>query len=178
MRFANFLCWTKPSSCGRAAIGLATIGFALSVPLCAEMPRPLPPRDYLPPPTAVQSAGIIFSGTVLKVEHLRSAGFPGVTQMTFRVESAIRGARRGQTLLVREWAGLWNSGERYRPGERVLLFLYPESKLGLTSPVGGPSGRYEVDHAGRVLASGPGLRPQPIRIQDFAAEIRRTAQEQ
>lgn len=151
---------------------------ALCLPLCAEMPRPLPPRNYVPPRIAVRSAGMIFSGTVLKIEHLHSAGFPGVTQVTFRVESAMRGARRGQTLMVREWAGLWSSGERYRTGERVLLFLYPRSKLGLTSPVGGPSGRYEVDHAGRVLASGPGPRPQPIRIQDFAAEIRRAAQRQ
>ena len=151
---------------------------ALCLPLCAEMPRALPPRDYLPPHIAVQSAGMIFSGTVLKVEHLRSAGFPGVTQVTFRVESAMRNARRGQTLTIREWAGLWSSGERYRTGERVLLFLYPKSKLGLTSPVGGPSGRYEVDHAGRVLAGGPEPRPQPIPIQDFAAEIRRAAQRQ
>ena len=164
MRFANSL------------VSLA-LTLALCLPLSAEMPRPLP-RDYLPPHFAVQSAGVIFSGTVLKVEHLHSAGFPGVTQVTFRVESAMRNARRGQTLTIREWAGLWSSGERYRTGERVLLFLYPKSKLGLTSPVGGPSGRYEVDHAGRVLASGPGLRPRPIRIQDFAAEIRRTAQEQ
>lgn len=151
---------------------------ALCLPLSAEMPRPLPPRVYLPPHIAVQSAGMIFSGKVLKVEHLRSAAFPGVTQVTFRVENAIRGARKGQTLIVREWAGLWNSGERYRTGERVLLFLYPKSKLGLTSPVGSPSGRYEVDHAGRVLAGGPGLRPQPIRIQDFTAEVRRAAQRQ
>lgn len=159
-------------------VSLAATTLALCFPLCAEMPRPLPPRDYLPPHIAVQSAGMIFSGTVLKVEHLRSAGFPGVTQVTFRVESAIRGARSGQTLMVREWGGLWNSGESYRAGERVLLFLYPKSKLGLTSPVGGPSGRYEVDHAGRVLAGGPGLRPQPIRIQNFAAEVRRAAQGQ
>ena len=165
MRFANSL------------VSLA-LTLALSLPLSAEMPRPLPPRGYLPPHFAVQSAGMIFSGTVLKVEHLHSAGFPGVTQVTFRVESAIRGARRGQTLMVREWAGLWSSGERYRQGERVLLFLYPKSKLELTSPVGGPSGRYEVDRAGRVLAGAPGLRPQPIRIQDFAAEIRRAAQRQ
>lgn len=162
----------------RDLVSLAVTTLALCLPLCAELPRPLPPRGYLPSRIAVQSSGTIFSGTVLRVEHLRPAGFPGVTQVTFRVESAIRGARNGQSITVREWAGLWNSGERYRTGERVLLFLYPKSKLGLTSPVGGPSGRYEVDHAGRVLGSGLGPRPQPIRIQDFAAEVRRATQTQ
>jgi hypothetical protein len=78
-----------------------------------------------------------------------------MTQITFRVEQAIRGTRSGQVLTIREWAGLWNSGERYRPGERVLLFLYSPSKLGLTSPVGGSSGRFAVDHAGdAVLEAG------------------------
>ena len=176
MRVANLLL-TRPGSAARAAIRF-TAAFALCLPLCAEMPRPLPPGAYLPPHTTVQSAGMIFSGTVLKVEHVRAAGFPGITQITFRVESAVRGARKGQSVTIREWAGLWNSGERYRIGERVLLFLYPRSKLGLTSPVGGPSGRYEVDQAGRVLTGGLGPRPRPIRVEAFAAKIRRAAQEQ
>jgi hypothetical protein len=58
-------------------------------------------------------------------------------QITFRVERAIRGTRSGQVLTIREWAGLGSSGERYRKGERLLLFLYTLSKLGLTSSVGG-----------------------------------------
>ena len=158
-----------------AAIRFVVVVLSLCLPLCAEMPRPLPPHSYFPPHTTVQSAGMIFSGTVLKIEHVRSAGFSGVTQITFRVESAVRGARNGQSLTVREWEGLWNSGERYRIGERVLLFLYPQSKLGLTSPVGGAAGRYEVDHAGRVLGAGVGSRPKPIHVQEFTAEIRRAA---
>jgi hypothetical protein len=52
--------------------------------------------------------------------------------------------------VVREWAGLWEAGERYRAGERVLLYLYPPSKLGLTSPVGGRLGRYQIGHDGLV----------------------------
>ncbi len=168
----------RPVSIGLGVIRFVAITLALCGPLCAEMPRPVSPQAYLPPRVAVQSAGMIFSGTVLKVAHLRPAGFPGITQITFRVENAIRGTRSGQTVTVREWAGLWGAGERYRLGERVLLFLYPRSKLGLTSPVGGASGRYEVDHAGQVLVGGVGPRPQPIHIQEFAARLRRAAQEQ
>ncbi len=74
-------------------------------------------------------------------------------QVSFRVEHAIRGTQAGQRLTIREWAGLWNSGERYRVGDRLMLFLYPPSKLGLTSPVGGPHGRFTVDKNGQVTIS-------------------------
>lgn len=121
----------------------------------------------------MRSSGLIFSGTAVKVEHLKSAGSPGITQITFRVESAIRGVRQGQFVKVREWEGLWSTGERYRPGERVLLFFYSNSKLGLTSPVGGASGRYQVDRAGRILVTGPGARPRPVSVRNFVVALRR-----
>jgi hypothetical protein len=70
--------------------------------------------------------------------------------VTFQVEHALRGTTTGQNLTIHEWAGLWNTKERYRVGERVLLFLYPPSKLGLTSPVAGPMGRFAIDPQGRI----------------------------
>ena len=98
-----------------------------------------------------RKAGYIFAGTVTAVERLTPTSATEVATMrvSFHVDQAILGVRRGQTLTIREWAGLWESGERYRPGERVVLFLYPPSKLGLTSPVGGPAGR-SVDGDGDV----------------------------
>jgi hypothetical protein len=60
----------------------------------------------------------------------------------------------------------------------VLLFLYPPSKLGLTSPVGGTSGRLQIDRKRRVdlkNASGSGLRR--IELKTFAAALRRAARE-
>jgi hypothetical protein len=104
-------------------------------------------------PTLSRSSGYIFSGTVTKVERIaaRSRKSVAVMRITFQVESAIRGVSRGQKLVIREWAGLWQSGERYRPGERVMLFLYPPSKLGLTSPVGGAMGRFRISPAGRIV---------------------------
>jgi hypothetical protein len=100
-----------------------------------------------------RNAGYIFDGTVLSVEQLGSSETDGLAtvQISFRVEQAIRGTRRGQILKIQEWAGLWNSGERYRPGQRLLLFFYSPSKLGLTSPVGGPLGRFAVDSKGNAL---------------------------
>jgi hypothetical protein len=116
-----------------------------------------PERDAPPPviqaPPVIRSAGIIFSGRVTSVG--RNGSFPSQnaasTLVTFQVEHAIRGATTGQNFTIREWAGLWNRGERYRVGEHVLLFLYPVSKLGFTSPVAGPLGRFAMDGQDRIV---------------------------
>jgi hypothetical protein len=100
-----------------------------------------------------QRAGCIFAGTVLTVERMgaQAPGEVATVRITFRVDQAIRGVAQHQTLTIREWAGLWDAGESYRPGEQVLLFLYRNSQLGLTSPVNGSQGRFELDRSGRVL---------------------------
>jgi len=46
--------------------------------------------------------------------------------------------------------GVWENGQRYRVGEKVFLFLYQPSKLGLTSIVGGPQGRMSIHRGGQV----------------------------
>lgn len=127
-------------------------------------------------------SGVIFSGTVIGIQHLDPDPSTTVatTQITFRVQTAIRGVRSGQGITIREWVGLWNNGERYRLGERVLLFLYPASRLGLTSPVGGRVGRFQIDSVGRVevpAGAGGGKRPKPIELRNFASEIRRAVRE-
>jgi hypothetical protein len=103
----------------------------------------------------VRSAGIIFSGRVISIGQ--SASFsrpdPASTVVTFQVEHAIRGALAGQNLTIHEWAGLRLSGDHYRVGERVLLFLYSPSKLGLTGPVAGAMGRFAMNSQGQILMS-------------------------
>jgi len=103
----------------------------------------------------VRAAGIIFSGRVTSIGQ--SVSFsrpdPASTIVTFQVEHAIRGALPGQNLTIHEWAGLWSNGERYRVGERVLLFLYSPSKLGLTSPVAGAMGRFAMNSQDQVVMS-------------------------
>lgn len=155
------------------------IAEGLSSPLISPVLRPLAFRQI------IRSSAMIFAGTVLRVEHLRAD--PGssveITQISFRVETAIRGTRPQQAIQIREWGGLWNAGERYAPGENVLLFLYPNSKLGLTSPVGGPAGRFEVDAKGRVkiarehIFRGHGVPESGVDTRVFAREIRRAARQ-
>lgn len=121
-----------------------------------------------PPHPLVRNSAYIFAGTVKSVERTAPKRNGVATVLVnFHVDEGIRGVRTGQTLAIREWGGLWESGERYRTGERVLLFLYPPSKLGLTSPVGGPSGRFRIGPDGRVIfdPGGPGFPTPPPGIR-------------
>ena len=147
------------SSCWKW-FAVALILVLISQPMVAEeMVRPGATRpnllapEYLPHPhPLIRNSGYIFAGTVKSVERVAPRGNGVATVLiNFHVDQAMRGVRTGQTLAIREWAGLWESGERYRPGERVLLFLYPPSKLGLTSPVAGPMGRFRIGPDGRVI---------------------------
>ena len=133
---------------------------------------------------------MIFSGTVRSIEHKPASRGAAVetVQITFHVDNAMRGATLGEDLTISQWIGLWTSGQRYRIGEHVLLFLYPPSRLGLTSSVAGPLGRFNVDPWGRVLLSAhhlsafrtdPVLGGKPrVHISDFALAVRRACEEE
>jgi hypothetical protein len=152
-------------------------------------PRPVPPGTSGLPELA-RAAGMVFSGTVTAVTHRPATGGQAIetVAITFHVENAIRGATPGEDLTVTQWIGLWSGGQRYRIGERALLFLYPPSKLGLTSCVGGPIGRFSLDPLGRVLLSAQQLsafRRDPIlggrsrvSFRDFALAVRQASGEE
>jgi hypothetical protein len=135
-------------------------------PLDPSSPSPLPtpgiPRT--PPgttrqafgfPQLARAAGLIFSGTVTGIARRPATGAQSVetVAISFHVESAIRGTVPGAYLTISQWIGTWSDEQRYRVGDRLLLFLYPPSKLGLTSCVGGPLGRFLVDPMRRVTLS-------------------------
>ena len=103
-----------------------------------------------------RDAGIIFSGTVQKIEPAASAapGDIGWVRITFLVTDALRGATPGKPLTFSEWDGLWTSGDRYRVGEDLLLFLYPPSgDLGLTTTVAGARGRIALANSPLSIAA-------------------------
>lgn len=100
-----------------------------------------------------RSAGMIFSGTVLNVDNEppeKETPIPLVL-IKFRVDRAVAGVRAGEVLTVREWAGAWSTHRAMRSGQRLLIFLYPLSRLGLTSPVGGAQGQVVLDARGKII---------------------------
>ncbi|HET7891896.1 MAG TPA: hypothetical protein VFL34_10235 [Candidatus Sulfotelmatobacter sp.] len=159
-------------------------------PLVREPVSVAPQRAANDLTTLVRAAGSIFSGTVTAiVRHPATSGQTLETvAITFHVENAIRGATPGEFLTISQWIGLWSGGQRYRLGERVLLFLYSPSKLGLTSCVAGGMGRLPIDAWGRVLLSAQHLaafRADPVlggksrlRFSDFALAVRRASEEE
>lgn len=121
-------------------------------------PERVPPertRPISPLVNCSRHAGLIFSGSVVRVERVPGKRPKDVetVAITFHIDRGFRGVRTGQLLTIREWAGLWVAQPRYRVGEKLLLFLYPPSRLGLTSPVSEVGGRYRVDTGNRVLFS-------------------------
>lgn len=123
----------------------------------------------------IRNSGRIFAGTVTNIQFVQD-GIP-ITRVTFRIDEAIRGVRKDQTIQMSEWGALWQAGERYRTGQRVLLFLYPESKLGLTSPVAGAMGRWSIERDGTVETGAAVTRFHKFELKDIAAALRRAAHE-
>lgn len=138
----------------------------LSAVIIKTPPAPLVPTLQ----QLTQRAGYIFSGTVLLVERVqpKSQNEVATVQITFRVDQPVRGVSR-QNLIIREWAGLWDSGDRYRRGEQMLLFLYQPSKLRLTSPVNGSFGRFKMDSSGRILLNAARLAALQINAPILSA---------
>ena len=132
---------------------------------------------------------MIFSGRVTAIARGTTSGNQAIETVviTFHVERAIRGVRAGEPLTVVQWAGLWSGGQPYQIGERLLLFLYPPSRLGLTSSVGGSLGRFAVDSGGRILLSRQHLSvfaadpvlggKSRVTFSDFAQNVRRASGE-
>jgi hypothetical protein len=170
-----------------------------AIPLPADLGQPPAPglRRPLPVspgtggfPVIARAAGTIFSGTVTSIVRRPASRGQAVetVAITFHVENAIRGATPGEDLTISQWIGLWSGGQRYRVGERVLLFLYPPSKMGLTSCVAGAMGRFTIDARGRILLSAQHLsafQADPVlggrshaRFSDLVLAVRQAEEEE
>ena len=107
-----------------------------------------------------QRAARIFSGRCIetRVENDPALG-RDVTVATFRVQRAVKGVS-GDTVTVRMLSGGTSLGDEpagvphFNRGDEVVLFLYGESSLGLSSTVGLGQGSFKVltDKQGRRFA--------------------------
>lgn len=79
-------------------------------------------------------AAVIFARQVSSVKRAE-----GVVEIRWAVEDAIRGVA-GTEYVQREWAGLWQDGDRYRVGEHALVMLHAPSVAGFSTPVSGLDG--------------------------------------
>ena len=118
-------------------------------------------------PRLTRHASIIFFGRVTCVSRIvpESVAAEPSLQITFAVDNGVRGAQTGAEFRLLEWPGRWLAGERYRIGERYLLFLHAPNAAALTSPVGGSAGRFLIDSKGTIdissIAPPSGTRNSP-----------------
>jgi hypothetical protein len=128
-------------------------------------PKPSPsrpsaqPHVYAPPvsfPELVRDADRIFVGSVMKIEAARITN-PGlddvaVEEVSFRVHQVMKG-ELGKILTIRQATSL--GVFREKTGQ-LLIYLSPNSKVGLTQPIGIYSGYFKVqpdmDHNGKLVA--------------------------
>ncbi len=122
-------------------------------------------------------AGMIFAGTVLTAatqtgitqtaapDRAVSAAAPMV-QLSFRVHQAIAGVEQGQILTIHEWAGAWSMHRSMSSGQHILIFLYPLSRLGFTSPVGGSLGQVVLDPSGKIVSNYEQTPSAPMGVQN------------
>jgi len=98
----------------------------------------------------VESAGTILAGRVLEVREEPHPQYPYliVTRVTLTVERAFKGEIKGRSFTFFQIGGSKTFRPfhlpGYREGEEVVLFLYPESRYGLTSPVAGAAGKFRI----------------------------------
>jgi hypothetical protein len=110
-------------------------------------------------------AGVIFAGEVVAV-HRREAlnGATGVVEVAFAVDDAIRGVS-GSTYILREWAGLWATGdEPFRVGQRYLMLLHTPGAAGFSSPVGGMDGAIPIRGDSEGLAPPTATRVAGVTV--------------
>lgn len=76
---------------------------------------------------------VVVEGMVTSIRHLAPPGAAGRVRITLQLRSGPKGAASGRLLAFDEWDTLWKHGDRYRVGQPVVLELYRDSQLGLTS---------------------------------------------
>jgi hypothetical protein len=128
-----------------------------------------------------------------RIAEVRSGVHPeyshiAVTFVTLEVIEMLKG-RASQRLTFMQFAGATQGHARnyhlpkYTAGEEVVLFLYPESRYGFTSPVGEGQGRFQVNHDPRtgkralMNERGNRLLYQPLRNEKAVSRLKLNAAE-
>ncbi|GEM_PF-1740405 len=132
--------------------------------------------SYLPvtPTELVQSAGKIFEGTCIKARTIHDAHGFSVGEITYRVHRIIKGPMNRVVVFrmvgaqIRGGSGGDHDAQAapFLVGSRDVIALYPESRWGYTSPVGGAQGHFHVERN----ASGAMFVKNPFMVSSAVAE--------
>ena len=93
----------------------------------------------------------IFTGICTDVEEIEQdpeSRLP-VFKYTFKITESIKGLNGKEEVTFKQWKPTARSAG-YEAGKKYILFLYPNSERGLTSPVGFLQGQFEVEKKGLI----------------------------
>ena len=96
----------------------------------------------------------IFAGICTNVEEIEEdpeSKLP-VFRYTFNITEPIKGLNGKEEITFKQWKPTAN-GASYETGKKYVLFLYPNSERGLTSPVGFLQGQFEIQKKGFIRRS-------------------------
>ena len=96
----------------------------------------------------------IFAGICTNVEEIEedSESKLPVFKYTFNITEPIKGLQGKEEITFKQWKPTAN-GASYEAGKKYILFLYPNSERGLTSPVGFLQGQFEIQKKGFIRRS-------------------------
>lgn len=145
-------------------------------------------------PQMTRQAEKIFVGRCQEsAVELDENGIPA-TYVRFQVLQPLKGVSEGETVLIKQYGVLKEplqvrEGEKaivplksislspkgYRPGEEYLLFFYPESILGFTSPVGAGQGKFEIltDKQGLKVVQNPASYRLPVKFDRMIETVQK-----
>ena len=94
------------------------------------------------------SADRVFAGTCEKIEEIEKDPISNlrIVKYTFKVTEAVKGVSTGEITFTQWKPTTIKAG--YVIGEKYVIFLYPNSRLGLTSPIGYMQGKFLVEKVG------------------------------
>lgn len=97
------------------------------------------------------AAGRIFVGNCTNIEEIEndSESKLPVIKYTFKITEGIKGVDNKEEIAFKQWQPTVR-GASYEIGKKYILFLYPNSDRGLTSPVGFLQGQFEIEKKGLI----------------------------
>lgn len=134
-------------------------------------------------------AGRIVHGRITEVRQGRHPNYShiAVTFVTLEVLETLKGRNEGTVTFMQFAGGIGEARNfhlpRYSVDEEVVLFLYPESQYGFTSPVGEGQGRFLVRHDAltgkRTLVNDRGNRNlyQPLQASTAQSRLKLSSAE-
>ena len=97
------------------------------------------------------AADRIFAGICINVEEIEDdpeSKLP-VFKYTFKITEAIKGIGGKEKITFKQWKPT-AKGAAYDVEKKYILFLFPDSERGLTSPVGFLQGQFEIEKKGLI----------------------------